>query len=78
MFIGLGPGWKAPRPGKFPRRVWPLNLRQARRLSYVCLADRNVLYSAPMHFFVQRSELRDLYDKAAAGEGISWADLAGD
>ena len=27
-----------------------------------------------MHFFVQRSELRDLYDKAAAGQRISEAD----
>src|SRR5262245_6632498 len=27
-----------------------------------------------MHFFVQRSELRDLYDKVAAGERISDAD----
>ena len=27
-----------------------------------------------MHFFVQRSELRDLYDKVAAGERISEAD----
>lgn len=27
-----------------------------------------------MHFFVQRSELRDLYDKAAAGERITEAD----
>src|SRR3954470_11514962 len=27
-----------------------------------------------MHFFVQRSELRDLYEKAAAGERISEAD----
>lgn len=24
-----------------------------------------------MHFFMQRSELRDLYDKVAAGERIS-------
>ena len=27
-----------------------------------------------MQFFVQRSELRDLYDKVAAGERISEAD----
>ena len=27
-----------------------------------------------MNFFVQRSELRDLYDKVAAGERISEAD----
>ena len=27
-----------------------------------------------MHFFVQRSELRDLYEKVAAGERISEAD----
>ena len=28
-----------------------------------------------MNFFVQRSELRDLYDKIAAGERISEADV---
>ena len=27
-----------------------------------------------MHYFAQRSELRDLYDKVAAGERISEAD----
>lgn len=27
-----------------------------------------------MNFFIQRSELRDLYDKVAAGERISEAD----
>jgi hypothetical protein len=27
-----------------------------------------------MNFFVQRSELRDLYDKVAAGERVSEAD----
>ena len=31
-------------------------------------------YSSPVNFFVQRSELRDLCDKVAAGERISEAD----
>ena len=31
-------------------------------------------YPQPMNFFVQRSELRDLYEKVAAGERISEAD----
>src|SRR5205807_3572854 len=38
------------------------------------LPNRPLLLSYFVHFFVQRSELRDLYDKVAAGERISETD----
>ena len=38
------------------------------------LPRKNCFNLQTMNFFVQRSELRDLYDKVAAGERISEAD----
>jgi aminodeoxyfutalosine synthase len=38
------------------------------------LPDKSCFTLGTMNFFVQRSELRDLYDKVAAGERISEAD----
>src|SRR5438128_9486182 len=38
------------------------------------LPNRPLLLSYFVHFFVQRSELRDLYDKVAARDRISEAD----
>src|SRR6202011_2642945 len=38
------------------------------------LAPKNCFTLRTMNFLVQRSELRDLYDKVAAGERISEAD----
>ena len=35
---------------------------------------RDTTFDSKMNFFVQRSELRDLYDKVAAGERISETD----
>src|SRR5439155_21801324 len=61
-------------PGRFAVRWGRSDAPDAQLGTGKPLPTLSLLLTYFVHFFVQRSELRDLYDKAAAGERFSEAD----